>query len=72
VYILRLKDTQRRIIKPSILMIHPVLIALKNDLQKVGNAEFNFEEKGKMNSTLAQFPKCKQSESDRIWNRREL
>lgn len=53
-------------------MIHPVLIALKNDLQKVENAEFNFEEKSKMNSTFAQLPKCKQSESDRIWNRREL
>lgn len=64
VYVKRLMDTKKRIPEPSRLMIHPALIAFKDDLQKVENAEFNLEEKGNMNSAFSQFPKCKQSECD--------
>ncbi|MEN4981942.1 hypothetical protein [Acinetobacter modestus] len=64
VYVKRLKDTQKRTPEPSRLMIHPALIALKEDLQKMENVVFNFQEKGNMNSAFSQFPKCKQSECD--------
>ena len=44
VYVKRLMDTKKITPEPSRLMIHPALVALKEDLQKVENAEFNFEE----------------------------
>lgn len=57
-------DTKKTASEPSRLMIHPALVVFKKDLKKVEKAEFNFEEKGNMNSAFAQFPKCKQSECD--------
>lgn len=61
IYVKRFIDTQKRTPEPSRLMIHPVFITLKDDLQKLENTEFNFEEKGNMNSAFARFPKCSQS-----------
>jgi len=58
IYIKRLKDTQKRISEPSRLMIHPKYIDYKDELRKLENVEFNFEQKGNMNSAFAEFPKC--------------
>lgn len=62
IYVKRLLDTQNRQQQPSRLMIHPLFIALKNELMKLENTEFNFEQDGNMNSAFAQFPKCSKSE----------
>ena len=61
IYVKRLLDTQKRVPEPSRLMIHPAFIVLKDDLQKMQNIAFNFEEKGNMNSAFAQFPRSSQS-----------
>lgn len=61
IYVKRLLDTQKRVTEPSRLMIHPAFIALKDDLQKLEDVAFNFEEKGNMNSAFAHFPKSSQS-----------
>lgn len=58
IYIKRLKDSQKRISKPSRLMIHPKYMDHKDQLRKLENVEFNFEQKGNMNSAFAEFPKC--------------
>lgn len=63
-YVKRLMDTKKITPEPSRLMIHPAFVELKEDLQKVENVVFNFEEKGNMNSAFVQFPKCRQSECE--------
>lgn len=62
IYVKRLLDTQNRQQQPSRLMIHPMFIALKDELTRLENTEFNFEQEGNMNSAFAQFPKCPKSE----------
>lgn len=39
-------------------MIHIKYIDYKDELRKLEKVEFNFEQKGNMNSTFTEFPKC--------------
>ena len=64
IYVKRLIDSQKRIPEPSRLMVHPAFIAIKDDLQKLENVVFNFEEKGNMNSAFARFPTASQSKCE--------
>lgn len=66
IYIKRLKDSQKRKKEPSRLMIHPSFQKSKEDLTKLEKVEFNFEEKGNMNTAFARFPHS--SESDCVKN----
>ncbi|MDR9541868.1 hypothetical protein RJC71_00250 [Acinetobacter baumannii] len=63
-YIKRLKDSQKRKKEPSRLMIHPSFLKFKEAFTKLEKVEFSFEEKGNMNSTFAEFPKCDLSKCD--------